>query len=228
MPILEAQDPDVDSCELNEVPKGRLLATGSLSNAALASGGVLPALCLVQISEQFQLSDAQCGLFLALGPTVTLVSLPLFGQLSERWGKRPILFLGLLLLVAAMACYRSADQYSILLMGSLAIGLSCSIIDALISPLLIDLYPHEEGDSNASLMNLVHSCFQIGVVGTALTAGIYLARGGVWTDTFLPVMLLSAVLAFLYAITRFPPPMSIPRRYASEGFSRKSLFGCAR
>lgn len=185
-----------------EVAKGRLVAGGGLSCAALASGGVLPAVCLVQISKQFQLSDAQCGLFFAVAPTVTLVTLPMFGQLSERWGKRGLLALGMALLAVAMAFYQAASDFSFLLLGSAALGLSCSIIDALVSPLMVDLYPRR----TAPVMNLVHCCFQIGIVITAIGGGAYLARQGLWTSTFFPVMLLGGAVCLLFAFTRFPEP----------------------
>jgi len=228
MPTNETQEPSGTACEPNQVSKAKLLTCSCLSNAALASGGVLPALCLVQISERFQLTDSQCGLFFAVGPTVTLITLPVFGQLSERWGKRIILLLGMVLLAVAMACYRSADHYYILLLGSLALGLSCAIVDALISPLLLDLFPTDHGNGSAAIMNLVHCCFQVGIVGTALVAGFYLARGGLWNDTFLPILVLGIVLAIFYGLTRFPPALEHASPIRMGGLlSQKSFWLCA-
>jgi len=186
-----------------EVPKYRLLAATGLSCGALASGGNLPAICLVQIALQFQLTDAQSGFFFAVAPTITLVTLPIFGLLCERWGKQGLLVVSLVLLAVAMAAYHTATSYSSLLMGSVALGLSCSIIDAMVSPLAVDLYPHR----TAPAMNLIHCCFQIGIVLTAIVAGLFLARGGEWTSTFFPIMILSVVLAVVLAFSKFPPPV---------------------
>jgi len=224
MQTIEAQKLGKDSGKQNDIAKVRLLACSSLSHIALASGGVLPALCLVQISEQFQLSDAQCGLFLAVGPTITLFTLPLFGQLGEHWGKRGLLIFGMILLSVAMACYQSANDFSLLLMGSTALGLSCAIAEALVSPLLVDLFPTK----NAPVMNLVHCCFQVGVVGTALAGGVYLAREGLWSNTFPPVLVLGIVLALLFAMTRFPPAHehTSPIRIR-ELLTQKSFWLCA-
>ncbi|MCA9231084.1 MAG: MFS transporter [Planctomycetales bacterium] len=203
MQTAEAQEPVSEASGQNEIARGRLLTFGSLTHAALAAGGVLPALCLVQIAEQFQLNDAQCGFFFAVSPTVTLFTLPVVGQLSERWGKRGLLVAGMILLAIAMTCYRSADAYEVLLLGSTALGLSCACVDALVSPLLVDLFPTR----NAPVMNLVHCCFQVGIVGTALVAGTFLAREGLWTNTFLPVTIVAAVVALGFAVTRFPPAL---------------------
>jgi len=221
---MEAQGIGSDGGEQNRIAKGRLLGCSSLTHVTLASGGVLPALCLVQISEQFQLSDSQCGWFLAVGPTLTLLTLPVFGQLGERWGKRGLLVLGMILFVVAMSCYRSADDFSLLLLGSAAMGLSCAIVEALISPLLVDLYP----TNNAPIMNLVHCCFQVGIVVTALAGGVYLAREGLWTSTFFPSLILGIGLALLYAATRFPPALehTSPLRLG-ELLAQKSFWLCA-
>jgi len=224
MQTIKAQELGNDSGEQNDIAKVRLLTCSSLSHFALASGGVLPALCLVQISTQFQLSDAQCGLFLAVGPTITLFTLPVFGQLGERWGKRGLLVLGMILFSIAMACYRSANDFSLLLIGSTAYGLACSIVDALVSPLLIDLFPTK----NAAVMNLVHCCFQIGIVVTVLLGGVYLSREGLWSDTFFPVLILGIVLAFLFAATRFPPAHKHTSPIRIGGLlSQKSFWFCA-
>ena len=183
-----------------EVHRYRLLAASGLSCGALASGGNLPAICLVQIAATFQLTDAQSGFFFAIAPTITLVTLPIFGLLGEKWGKQSFLVASLLLLAVAMFAYQSATSYTHLLLGSVALGLSCSVIDALVSPLVVDLYPKR----TAPAMNLIHCCFQTGIVATAILAGLYLAQGGDWHKTFLPLLILGIVLAIVLAITKFP------------------------
>jgi predicted MFS family arabinose efflux permease len=105
----------------------KLLATCGLTHAALASGGVLPAICLVQIAAQFHLNDARSGLIFAVGPTVTMLTLPMVGLLGERWGKRGLLIAGLCLLAVGLWLIRSSGDFSMLLMGVvgfLLIGLS--------------------------------------------------------------------------------------------------------
>ncbi len=192
-----------ERAELVSFARIRLLVSGSLSHAALASGGVLPGICLVQLAGEFRLSDAQCGVFLAVAPTVSLVTLPLFGLLAERWGKRVLLVAGLALLACAMASYGAATDYSFMLVGSAFLGISSSIIDALVSPLVVDLYPRH----GAPVMNLVHCCFQVGIVLVALGAGMYLANEGLWRHTFLPVLIVATAVSVAFAITRFPPPL---------------------
>jgi len=178
-----------------------LLTICGLTHAALAAGGVLPAVCLVQIAAQFNLSDARCGLLFAVGPTVTLLALPLFGLLGERWGKQGLLVAGLSLLTLGLLLIRGSSDFSLLLMGAATMGLSSAIIDGLVSPLVIDISPIR----TAPMMNLVHACFQVGLVVSALVGGVYLSCQGNWRDTFWPVIVLSAALAIAYACSRFPP-----------------------
>ena len=186
----------------SSVPRFRLLTGGSLSHAALAAGGVLPGICLVQIADDFHLSDAQCGLFFAVAPTISFVTLPIFGLLAERFGKRGLLAAGLALLACAMAAYGGATDFSLMLAGSGLLGISGSIVDGLVSPLVVDLYPRR----SAPVMNLVHCCFQVGIVFVALGAGMYLANEGLWRHTFLPVLIVAIAVSVTFAVTRFPPP----------------------
>jgi len=183
---------------------GTLLAACGLTHATLASGAFLPAICLVQIAAQFDLSDAQCGLMFATGPTVTLFSLPLFGHLGERWGRHGLLVAGLILLAISFLLIRSANDFSLLLVGAATMGLASAVINSLVSPLIMDMFPIR----TAPIMNLIHACFQIGLVITAVAGGTYLACLGNWRDTFWPVIGLSFGSAVLFAVARFPSALA--------------------
>ena len=224
---LRETKPSADApTDLGVAARVRLLGVAGLSSGLLAGGGVLPAVCLVQIAAQFQLTDEQCGRFFAVAPTITLVTLPIFGLLGERFGKQGILALGLALLAIAMAFYYTATSFSLLLMGSTALGLSCSIIDALISPLTVDLFPYRTGP----MMNLVHCCFQIGIVVCALLGGLYLSRQGDWNAMFLPLMIMAAIMAVAFACSHFPAAQehSTPMRVAELLGSGAFLALCSR
>ena len=197
-----------------------LLVNSGCMFATFASANVLPAICLVQIAAQFGLSDAQCGLLFAVGPMITFVALPLFGLLAERLGKQWLLAGGLALLAVALEIYRVADGYALLLLGSATMGVASAVFDALASPLVVDLYPRR----TAPVMNLIHCCFQIGLVLTAVGVGIYLARGGLWTGAFLPATLLAVLLAVVFASARFPPAVEREAPHGVASLLRQGPF----
>ncbi len=176
------------------------MANCGATYGAFAAASALPAICLVQIAGEFHLNDAQSGLIFATGAAVSFVTLPVFGLLAERIGKRGLLAGGLTLLLVGLAVFRAAPHYSILLAASATLGLASSIIEALVSPLVTDLCPRR----TAPVMNLVHACYQVGLVVVAIGAGTYLAVGGRWTATFWPLMVMTALLAACFALTRFP------------------------
>ena len=197
---MNVREGDVDLTAPASVRRLRLLAGGSLSHAALAAGQVLPGICLVQLADDFRLSDSECGVFLAIAPTISLLTLPVFGRLSEHIGKRLLLAVGLTLLACAMACYGTASSFSLMVVGSLLLGVAGAIVDGLVSPLVVDLFPYR----SAPIMNLVHCCFQIGIVVVAFGAGYFLSNEGLWRRTFLPVLAVSVVAAATFTFTRFP------------------------
>jgi predicted MFS family arabinose efflux permease len=197
-----------------------LLAGSALMFATFASANVLPAVCLVQIAAQFGLSDAQCGLLFAVGPSITFVALPLFGLLAERFGKRWLLAGGMAMLAAALEVYRVADGYGVLLLGAATMGMASAVFDALGSPLVVDLYPRR----TAPVMNLIHGCFQIGLVITSVGVGYYLALGGPWPGALVPALLLAAALAGLFAIARFPPAVEREAPHGVASLLRQGPF----
>ena len=188
---------------LSDRSRRRLLTHCGVTTGVFASANILPALALPSIARQFELTDAKSGLIFGVGAIVNFAALPIFGILSEKIGKRGLLAVGMALLAIALGIFRGAPSFGYLLVAAAVLGVASAIVEAMISPLVADISP----ERTAPVMNVVHACYQVGMVITAIAAGVYLARLGTWNAIFIPTIGLSAVLAIIFAASRFPAPV---------------------
>jgi predicted MFS family arabinose efflux permease len=80
------------------------------------------------VSGALGVSLAAITMLLALNQIAALLS-PLFGQLSDRWGYRTMMALGLVLASISMLAVGLLPHYAVLMFGLLAIGIGISICD---------------------------------------------------------------------------------------------------
>ena len=74
---------------------------------------------LPPLGRQMGLEDVQTGAVLSLGALGFLVAAPLWGHVSERWGRRPVLLIGFSMAAAAPAVFGALVQFR--LAGALSI-----------------------------------------------------------------------------------------------------------
>lgn len=103
---------------------------------------VLPV--LPNIMDEFALSPLEMSLIISVYALPGMLIIPMYGFLSDRLGRRPLLLLGLLLcFLGSMVCY-FATSYSWLLFGRALQGLSITPLEALANTLTSDLFDGEE------------------------------------------------------------------------------------
>lgn len=152
-------------------PKGRL---GLLFFAVLVDlvgfGIVLPLLPLYA-RDLFGADGFQVGLLVAVYSLVQLVMAPLWGRLSDRVGRRPVLILGLLGSAAAYVIFARADSLAMLFLSRIVGGIGGSTIPVA-QAYIADVTPPTRRAGN---LGLIGAAFGFGfVIGPAL--------GGVLAD----------------------------------------------
>ena len=145
-------------------PKGRL---GLLFLAVLVDlvgfGIVLPLLPLY--ARDFGADYFQTGLLVAVYSLVQLVMAPLWGRLSDRVGRRPVLILGLLGSALAYMIFARADSLAMLFLSRIVGGIGGSTIPVA-QAYIADVTPPTRRAGN---MGLIGAAFGLGfVIGPAL------------------------------------------------------------
>ena len=151
-------------------------------------------------SERFGFSTAVLALIFATYAIVLIPSLLVFGQLSDRFGRRPVIAIGLLAAMAGLACFALADSLPWLFAARAWLGLAQGMVSGAATAALVELSPAEEGRHAALLATLAQAG---GSASGPLLAG-FLAH---WAPAprVLPFVLGLAVCALLIALLAFVP-----------------------
>ncbi len=167
----------------------RLLAGSYLGMVALGTQINTLAVCLVPIARSFgDLTQAQMGLIASVTFTGIVTGILVAGPLADRYGMRPFIILGTLLVIIGQVLMALAPAYRLLLSAGVVGGVGAGILDALFSPLVCNICREER----ARALNLLHAFYSIGAVVTVAGASWMLGCGLSWRFIF-PVMTLPAL-----------------------------------
>lgn len=168
-------------------------------------GIVIPILPLY--SAEFQASDWQTGLLLGIYSLMQLISAPLLGRWSDRFGRRPILVISIFGTALGFLVLGLANSLWLLFIGRVIDGISGGNISTA-QAYIADVTPPEK---RSAAMGLIGAAFGLGfVIGPAL--GGWLGHTS-WQIPFFA----AAILAFLNALAvYFFLPESLPQEKRSH------------
>ena len=129
-------------------------------------GIVLPLLPLY--ARDFGADGLQTGLLVSVYSLVQLVMAPIWGRISDRIGRRPVLILGLLGSGAAYLVFARADSLAVLFLSRIVGGIGGSTIPVA-QAYIADLTPPERRAGN---MGLIGAAFGLGFVIGPMLGGI--------------------------------------------------------
>lgn len=187
-----------------------LLITSHIFNDGFAN--VLPAL-LPTIQARFELSETVLAVFVATNSLMANVLQPLFGALSDRWGKRLVGSIGLLAVSVLLSFIASAPVVW-LFFGLLAIG---SLGSAAFHPSATSIVRAASENSNNKSMRLAFFA-AAGPFGSALAPVAVLAIIRSFGVRYVPWLMIPGVIMAL-AIYWLTPPQS-----RATGKNRPKLF----
>jgi fucose permease len=167
-------------------------------------------ICLVQITREMGFSLTQAGAFGFISSLEQLAVLILSGFIAARFGKLRILRAALLILAAGFLMFTRISSYPMAVSIILVIGIGSGFLEALLAPLVENLYPEDNG----SKQNLLQSFWPIGVLVSTLIIGEILSRGISWRWVFAGIAILVASVTLLY-----PSPKSVTLPRARSDFS---------
>lgn len=152
---------------------------------------------------------------IALGAAVELITIPLFGHLSDRVGRRPIYLLG----CAAAIClafpvfWALATRDSVVVILAFVVGMSVGhgVMYGVQASFLSEMFPSNLRYTGASLGYQLAAPIGGGLVPLAAAAVVELTRGATWPVSLLMILIaLTTMLAVLAA--RETAPKFVSRR----------------
>ena len=159
---------------------------------------------LLAITSELNLSLTQAGSLSLISSVVSfsflLGSIPIASAIGKI---RPLRF-GIWIVALGFALYTRVSSYWTVLAVVLTAAVGQSLLEALLTPLVEDIHPEDDGSQQV----LLHSFWPMGVIFGTLTIGESLSRGVSWRILFLAIALLALLVGFLYPRREkaaFPP-----------------------
>jgi DHA1 family multidrug resistance protein-like MFS transporter len=207
---------------LKSVEKGfsKIFATG-LSQSV--GSNISSSLFSMYVALSFNASVATIGLLVSASAlTSTLVSLP-SGILSDRFGRKPVIILGVALSLISTALFFLASDITMLFIAQVIMGSSWPLFGPSIQALVADLAPPSRIGKAVGLYMIAPS---VGMFLGPLIASFLLLSVNIretYVYSFL-VILLALLLAFLIASPKNPPKESPKGRGSfSKAFKSRSV-----
>ncbi len=172
--------------------------------ASCASLGIYSAsvialpICLVAISKELGFSLTQSGalgLFASVVQFVMLISSSFF---AARFGKIRVIRGGLVVLAAGLVLFILSKSWIHAALLMLVIGAGSALLDALLTPIVEDLYPKDDG----SKMNLLHAFWPVGTLVSVLLLGQLLTMGVSWRYLFTGIAVVMLLVMFWFPSSR--------------------------
>ncbi|MGL1893169.1 MAG: MFS transporter [Spirochaetaceae bacterium] len=158
-----------------------------------ASATILP-ISLVKISEELSLNLTQGG-SLGFISSIEQFLVLIFSCFVAAWfGKIIILRTALIILSVGLFLFTQSTTYLMTTFLILFIGFGQGFIEALLTPLVEDLYPGDNGKK----MSVLHAFWPIGVCFSVLIFGELLSRGVSWRALFIALGVVVLLISFIY------------------------------
>jgi fucose permease len=168
-----------------------------------ATSSVITPICLPEISKTLSTSLSEGGGMASARTFIMLIFLVTSGVLAQKWGKKPFLTVGQYLLTIGLLMASVANSYPMFILSLMITGIGGGVMEALISPLVVDLHPNDSG----RYMNLTHAFYPIGVMLSALLFGELLTLGMSWRWVFRLTAISALIIGVLYNAFHFPKPV---------------------
>ncbi|MBN2049547.1 MAG: MFS transporter [Spirochaetales bacterium] len=182
-------------------PRKYVYTTAAASMFVYSAAANLLPLCLVTLTRELSFSLTQAGV-LGFVTTVEQFFVLIFSSyLAAHFGKIRLLRSGLFILAAGLVLFTLSRSFPSAVGLILLMGLGSGFLEALLTPLVEDLYPKDNG----SKMNLLHSFWSIGLFCSVLIFGELLTMGLSWRVLF--YSLATGVLAVGFT---YPPARKVP------------------
>lgn len=158
-----------------------------------SSVNILP-IALVKISEELSINLTQAGVlgFVTSIEQFFILILSVFA--AARFGKIRILRTALLISAAGLVAFALSRSYLMAVCLIVIVGFGNALIEAVITPLVNDLHPDDDG----SKMNLLHSFWPIGICVSVLIFGELLSRDFSWRILFVGVAVITVIIYLSY------------------------------
>jgi MFS family permease len=177
-----------------------LAISGSEAAKMMAHGTLMAFLPLYGLS--IGLSLAEGGFLFGVQGLISFISKPLMGRVSDQWGRRPLIILGLLMCGGTICAIPHMTQFPLLMILSAGFGFGEAVVTSSSAAFIADL---SQGKSLGAGMGLRGTIMDVGHAGGPILAGVLVAMIS-YTWAFAVIAILQVIAAGLFwGVTRHVP-----------------------
>lgn len=165
----------------------RVVITSNMEGLQNLTVGALEAFLPVYAVKVAGLNEFQAGLLWGAQIVVTILSKPMMGRISDRWGRKPIIVLGMVLCAGAFAAIPLLKSFYLLLITALTFGLGEAFVTSSSAALVADICQEKHF---GAAMGAFGTIFDVGHASGPILAGLLIAR----FDYFYSFLIMGAIL----------------------------------
>lgn len=179
---------------MNRRIRRQLDIASHLSFFTYASSTVVIPVSIVALTSELGFSLTQAGSLSLAGSIVMFVVLLASVPASALWGKIQLLRNSLWILALGLLLFTQTQSYIYALLITTIIASGQGIAEALLTPLVEDIHPGDDGSNQL----LLQASWPFGVIFGTIIIGEGLSRGISWRWAFVFVALMCSIVGFLY------------------------------
>jgi DHA1 family multidrug resistance protein-like MFS transporter len=176
----------------------RILITSNMEGLQNMTVGALEAFLPVYAVRVAGLNEFQAGLLWGVQVLITILSKPIMGKTSDRYGRKPIIITGMLLCAISFGLIPLLRDFYLLMFSALIFGLGEAFVTSSSAALVADISRERHF---GTAMGTFGTIFDIGHASGPILAGLLIARlDYLYSFWILSLMLLLSLPIFIYHV----------------------------
>ncbi len=176
----------------------RVVITSNMEGLQNLTVGALEAFLPVYAVKVAGLNEFQAGLLWGVQVLTTILSKPIMGRISDKYGRKPLVVIGMVLCAGSFATIPLLTSFYLLLGIALVFGLGEAFVTSSTAALVADVC---QAKNFGSAMGTFGTIFDIGHASGPILAGLLLARFDFLTSfLILGAILIAAIPVFVLGV----------------------------
>jgi DHA1 family multidrug resistance protein-like MFS transporter len=172
----------------------RIVVTSAMEGLQNLTVGALEAFLPIYAVTRAGLNEFQAGLLWGVQVVVTIISKPVMGRTSDRFGRKPLIVIGMFLCAGAFGAVPLLKDFWSLMLAAVFFGLGESFVTSSSAALVADLCQEKHF---GTAMGTFGTIFDIGHASGPILAGFLIARYDyLYAFLFMAALLVLAVPVF--------------------------------
>jgi fucose permease len=170
------------------------------------------------ISKSYSINNTSVGIIISLHFIGSLIAPVIFGEISDRIGKKSVVIISYIILIAGLLSIYLFDNLLLIAAGIFIIGCGFAVIEGTLSGVLSDVNTVK----TSKVISISQMFFSIGAVAGPLVALLLINLSGSWKAVFLLVIVLFGLILVYFIRLQFGESVQIVR--SDTGLISTKLF----